>query len=293
MITQFFGNYLLNKGHVEAKSLYNALCRMKDTKVKLGVLAMNAGYLNAAQVDEIHAKQHTVDKKFGEIAVDLGYMTGDQVEELFSMQKGSQLALGQALIDMGIMTNEELEKALNDYKAENSLTDSDFKDADNEKIFNFIRSFYDYEADKDETMVEYIDLLFKNIVRFIGDDFILLNSDTVHFHDFKNGAMQRIKGVFGCTIAIDADDKAYIEFGKRFSGEALDKIDEFTDACVGEFLNVHDGIFAVNVSNESGVELTLEPQSTFRNEFRQDLVDAFEIPVVFPFGQVTFIIGNF
>lgn len=293
MITQFFGNYLLNEGYVEPKNLYNALCRMKDTKVKLGVLAMNAGYLNAAQVNEIHEKQHTVDKRFGEIAVDLGYLTGDQVEELFSMQKGSQLALGQALIDLGYMTNDTLEKALNDYKSENSLTDNDFKDADNEKIYTFIRSFYDYEGNKDETMVQYIDLLFKNIVRFVGDDFILLNSSSVKSYDFKNCAMQRIKGKFSCSIAIDAEDEAYLEFGRRFSGEAVESVDEFADACVGEFLNVHDGLFAVNVSNESGIELTLDPQLTIHNESRDGFEDAFVIPVVFPFGQVTFIVGSF
>ncbi|MBQ8568995.1 MAG: chemotaxis protein CheX [Oscillospiraceae bacterium] len=292
MFTQFFGNYLLNKRLVEPQQLAEALSALKTTRVKLGVLAINAGYMTAAQVEKVHAEQQRIDKRIGEIAVDMGFMTLAQVDELFSSQSGTHLLLGQALVDRGAMTNAEFETALNAYKAENSLTDSDFKENDNAKIHTVIKEFYRFDGASDELMVEYIDLLFKNIVRFIGDDFTPLNCEKITSYEYTNASIQKINGQFSCTSAIDAEDAAYIAFASRYAGEELDAVDEMADASAGEFLNLHNGLFAVNVSNDSGVELVLEPQNVIRNEKQTGLTDTYKIPLAFPFGTVTFILGS-
>ena len=44
MITQFFGNYLLNEHLVTPNQLIEALQEKNNTRLKLGVLAINAGY---------------------------------------------------------------------------------------------------------------------------------------------------------------------------------------------------------------------------------------------------------
>ncbi len=293
MITQFFGNFLLNKRYAEPQELADALSAVKTTRVKLGVLAINAGYMTSEQVERVHAEQQKCDKRIGEIAVDMGFMTGEQVEELFSKQTGTHLLLGQALVDKGYMTNSEFEEALNSYKAENSLTDSDFSDSDNEKIHSVIRSFYDFEDSDDEMMVSYIDLLFKNIVRFIGDDFTPLNCEKISSYSFSNAGLQRVKGKFNISSAIDAADKPYIEFGSRYAGERLTAVDEMADACSGEFLNLHNGLYAVNISNDDGLELKLSPQESIHNETYENMTGTYMIPLVFPFGKVTFVIGTF
>lgn len=292
MFTQFFGNYLLNKRLVEPQQLAEALSALKTTRVKLGVLAINAGYMTAEQVEKVHAEQQRVDKRIGEIAIDMGYMTLEQVDELFSSQSGTHLLLGQALVDRGSMTNAEFENALNAYKAENSLTDSDFKENDNAKIHSVIREFYRFDSASDELMIEYIDLLFKNIVRFIGDDFTPLNCEKITSYEYSNASIQKINGAFSCLSAVDAEDEPYIVFASRYAGEQLDAVDEMADASAGEFLNLHNGLFAVNVSNDSGIELVLEPQNVIRNEKHDNLTDTYKIPLAFPFGTVTFILGS-
>ncbi len=45
--------------------------------------------------------------------------------------------------------------------------------------------------------------------------------------------------------------------------ESFTEVDDFVNATAGEFLNVNDGLFVVNESNEHGVELTLTPQEFF------------------------------
>ena len=50
MFTQFFGNYLLNSGLVSPEKLSDALGRLSETKLRLGVLAINAGQFHQAPV---------------------------------------------------------------------------------------------------------------------------------------------------------------------------------------------------------------------------------------------------
>ena len=97
MFTQFFGNYLLNKGLVSASQLSDALSVQKQTRLKLGVLAINAGYMTAEQVDMVHAAQQKVDKRIGDIACEMGFLTEEKVMELLKSQGAAHLQLGQGL----------------------------------------------------------------------------------------------------------------------------------------------------------------------------------------------------
>ena len=45
-----------------------------------------------------------------------------------------------------------------------------------ESIRNFLTKFYDFGNSENEHGIDYITLLFNNIVRFIGDDFIPLEA---------------------------------------------------------------------------------------------------------------------
>ena len=65
MFTQFFGNYLLNHGLVTSQQLSRALTDQKNTRAKLGVLAINAGYMTPEQVDAVHTEQQRVDMRMG------------------------------------------------------------------------------------------------------------------------------------------------------------------------------------------------------------------------------------
>lgn len=288
MFTQFFGNYLLNKGLVTAAQLADALSVQKQTRLKLGVLAINAGYMTPAQVEEVHAEQQRRDKRMGDIAVEMGYLTEGQVDELLSAQGVAHLQLGQALVDAGAMTNASFADALNAYKAENSLTDVDFSDGN--KINELISSFYKFDGEKDSAMLcDYVTLLFKNVIRFIGDDFTPLTPEKLPSVRLAFSAVQNTSGAFVCTTAVEGSEPAYIGFGSRYAGEALTDADEMADASNGEFLNLHNGLFCVNASNFNGIEIKLDPQSYVRDGSIAGPV--YRIPLVFPFGTVHFLIA--
>ncbi len=290
MFTQFFGNYLLNKGLVTAGQLSEALSVQKQTRLKLGVLAINAGYMTAEQVDRVHAEQQRVDKRMGDIACDMGYLTPAQVDELLTSQGAAHLQLGQALVDSGAMTNASFAEALNSYKLENSLTDVDFNDKTGEKVDEVIRRFYSFAGEADgEMMCEYVTLLLKNIIRFIGDDYTPLTAEKLPSAKMSYAAIQKINGKFSCTTVLEASEEAYIAFASRYAGETLTDADEMTNASNGEFLNLHNGLYSVNISNEQNIELKLDPQEYAEDESISGTV--YRIPLVFPFGSVNFLLS--
>lgn len=291
MFTQFFGNYLLHKQLVSPEHLSEVLQSMKTTRLKLGVLAINAGFMTAAQVEKAHLEQQRVDKRIGEVMVDMGFLTKDQVEALFQTQPAGHLLLGQALVDNGYMTNGQFEEALNSYKQENSISENDFDDGSDEAASRLVKHFYNFSGGVNSAyMTSYVSLLFKNLIRFIGDDFTPMDAKPVS-GEISNCVVQRITGGMNAITIIDADNAAMIEFASRFAKEELTEADEYTQACVSEFINLHNGLFAVNMSNDNNIELKLEPQCYVDNMDISELKNACVIPVCFSFGTVNFVIS--
>lgn len=291
MFTQFFGNYLLNGGLVTREALSEALKNQKNTRMKLGVLAINAGLMTAAQVEAAHQRQQQVDKRIGDVMVEMGFISKEQVEELFSAQPSGHLLLGQALVDSGSMTNAQFEEALSSYKKEYSITDDDLKNESEDSVRKLMAKFYGFDAGEKSLMSEYVYLLFKNIIRFIGDDFTPAEA-----HGIEGGVSrcvsQAVKGEnVDAVTAITGTEQALIGFASRFAKEELSANDEYTQACVSEFLNLHNGLYTVNISNDLGTELTLSPQEYSVTKSASELPEACVIPLSFPFGTMEFILS--
>ena len=291
MFTQFFGNYLLHQQLVSPEHLSEVLQSMKTTRLKLGVLAINAGLMTAAQVERAHDEQQRVDKRIGDVMVDLGFLTKEQVETLLKTQPAGHLLLGQALVDSGYMTTTQFEQALNSYKQENSISESDFAAESDEASTRLVKHFYNFGATgNSEYITSYVSMLFKNLIRFIGDDFTPMNACAAE-GTLANCVVQRIEGALSAITIVDADTSAMIEFASRFAKENITEADEYMQACVSEFINLHNGLFAVNMSNDHGVELKLEPQCYYDSMDISALANACVIPVCFSFGTVNFIIS--
>ncbi len=293
MYSQFFGNYLLNNKLVTAKQLAEAMEIKSETRLKLGVLAINAGYMNASEVEIIHGEQQRVDKRFGDLAIERGYMTSEQVNKLLVSQKTGFLLLGQALVDKGYLTNAQFSNAISDYKLKYKIKNEDNFNATSDAMISIVSEFYHFgNASCTKTVTEYVSLLLKNIIRFIGDDFTPLEATLINNFKCERIISQQICGKFSAFTAVEAIDSAIAKFASRFAQEDLNEIDEYTTAAVGEFLNLHNGLFTVNMSNVNDVELELMPQKSEHNTVLDLKTNAFCIPIVFTFGTVNFIIST-
>lgn len=292
MFTQFFGNYLLNKGLVKPSELRDALDYQHDVHLKLGVLAVNAGFMTAEQIKNVHSMQSKMDKKFGELAVEMGYLSKPQLEALLGNQKQGHLILGQALVDKHYMSLEQFEKALNQYKAEHGLSDTQFKALQNDSIVEIVTLFYAFNEKKNSSMYrDYFTLLFKNLIRFIDKDVRPEKPQAVEEYKYDWIAFQEIKGEINLFTCIAADENVFINFGGKYANEPFDAVDDMTKASVGEFLNMQNGIFLVNMSN-GDIELEMTPQETSTRKRLVNLKPAYCIPLYFPFGKLDFIISE-
>ncbi len=294
MFTQFFGSYLLNNRLVTSNQLNTALELQNKVHVKLGVLAINAGYLTAEQVDDLHRIQSTRDIRIGDLAVELGYMTPEQVSELLAAQKPGYLSLGQALVDCGVMTNGQFQIALQSYKKSTKLTENEFADEKVAAARQVIKDFYHLDSDpKADLYADYISLLLKNIIRFIGDDFTLLPAETTdECFTAQELAIQLVRGDATLFTGLEASEKSFIAFASRYAQDEFFEKDEYAEASVGEFLNQHNGLFAVNASNSIALELDLEPQQVVSGKMLCGFSNGYIVPVGFPFGTVRFLLAS-
>lgn len=292
MFTQFFGNYLLNENLVTPEQLIEGLQAKNNTRMKLGVLAINAGYMTSSQVEMVHIKQSMMDKRFGDIAVELGFVTSEQIDELLSQQPQGYLLLGQAFVDKGYMTNAQFEDAIKNYKEKYSITDDDMNETEESNSANLVSSLIDLSSTSSPDMYrEYIVLLMNDLIRFTGDDFtplqpvekIVSNSDLYI-------TTQDVTGKFNLSSSIVSDEKTLINFASKYADEEITEMNEYVSAAACDFLNIHNGLFTVNVSNSQQVELRLTPPDTVRG-IKKDIENVIVLPIQYPFGIVNFVIS--
>ncbi len=287
MFAQFFGNYLLGKGAVTPDQLSTAIAHTQSTHIKIGTLAMQKGYMTAAEVDEVCFIQTREDKRFGEIAMERNYLFEDQLEELLDTQNSNYLLLGQTLIDLGFLTNSDLEEYLVEYQAENDLGSLSAGDESDDAVERLIENFLEEAGNEiPEHAVIYIKLIFNSLVRFIGQDFTPLAPIEVESYDTHSCVAQKIEGPIRITASLDMDTDVAVEFASRYAKMEFEEMDEYVEASLEDFLNLHNGLYTVNMSNARAMELTLEPpyhQDNTEITF-QDV--CYVIPVIYPFGTV-------
>lgn len=292
MFTQLFGSYLLNKKLITAEQLKDTFTYQKTVHVKLGVMAVNSGFMSAEAVNKVHNMQSKVDKKFGELAIEMGFLDEKKLEILLNTQKSDYLLLGQSLIEKEYMTLEEFDKALISYKKDHSLTDEKFNLLQNENIDEIIDTLFNFKnSPSSDTYKNYLSLFLRNIIRFIDSDFGPLDIVRIDKYNLQWGVSQKIAGKVNFNTYIAADEESFMNFAGKFAKEAYTTNDEYVQASVGEFLNLVNGIYLVNMSNND-IELELTPQNVMSNRTLSNLSEAFCIPIVFSFGIIDIIISN-
>lgn len=291
MYTQLFGAFLLKNKQINKEQLIEAIDLQKKNHLRMGTLAIHEGFLSAGEVEHIHTTQTHQNKRFGELALELGYLTQKQIDTLISSQKPDFLLLSQTLVDLGYITTEEFEKALKEYQTQYKLTDLDFTNEEFDKIALHIAEFFSISDLNDPgCYAQYISLFFNNIIRFIGQDFAPFSVQRVENFSGKYGVYQELLGEYHMLSGIAMDEATLLSFASRYIGEDFMENDEYTIASMEDFLNLHNGLFAVNLSNDKSIDLSLQPPI-----YEKDLqltTPVYVIPLTFPFGTVNFFFTN-
>lgn len=291
MYTQFFGNYLLSRGYVTREQLFEAMQKKSTQHMKLGTLAIHAGLMAASEVDSIVIEQTHVDKKFGELAIELGYLTNEQVINLLKTQSPDYLLLGQILVDDGVITNTDLENIITDYRSENEMLDLDMSVETKDDIKRLFEKFFiASETQISELGRMYLELLFNNYIRFVGEDFTPLSVEPCTEFPTDCCVLQEVLGDYALAAYISMDEATAVEFASRYVGDQFFEYDEYVKASLEDFLNLHNGLFIVNCSNDYSLELSISAPEHQTEPILYFEDNAYHIPIMYSFGTVHFIL---
>jgi len=112
MAAKFFGQFLLERGVIDAPQLLRALELQRASNPMLGEIAQAHGLLDAAQVRLINERQRREGRRFGDIAQELDLLTAAQVDVLVEEQKARRKLFGAILVEEGMVDEETLEREL-------------------------------------------------------------------------------------------------------------------------------------------------------------------------------------
>lgn len=248
MFSQSFGNFILNKGYLTKEQVLQALSIERETHVKIGVLAVNSGKISADQVEKIHLAQQSTDKRFGEIAIEKGYINEKELDEMLSQQKG-HVALMQAIIDLRFMDLKEIDKVFTQYTSENVITDGGDK---------ILEDIIKEVVEDNDVHYNYLYLMIRNINRFL-DSLVMIDKSDIK--EMNLCVQQKITGDINLSTNLILDSEATKMVVEKFSIKGLD-IDD--NEIVQEFLNLVNGLYLVNLSN-NGKECQMQAPITIDN----------------------------
>lgn len=291
MYSQFFGNYLLSKQAVTTEQLILAIEEQHIRHLKVGTLAIHAGFMTSEQVDNVLIRQAHENKRFGEIAVEEGYLTKEQVQRLLNEQIPIYLLIGQRLVENGALTDSQLEELILSYQKENELSNIVDISTQQENLHTLIRNLFMITiSDIPNYLMQYLSLLFNNLIRLIGEDFLPLNPVLCKEYVTNHCSAQIIDGEFSLTSYFDFEEDTAIAFASRYANETFTEYDAYVRSSMEDFLNIHNGLFCVNASNEQSVELSLNPPTVFDNTLISYTSNILHLPIIYPFGTLNILI---
>ena len=261
MFSQYFGQYLLDKGILSATQLQAVLAEEASVRVKLGILAIDAGYMTPAEVERVHELQKRYDKRFGELAIERGLLREAEVARLLEVQSQRYLQLSQAIVDQGYLSLQQVDEALSSYKEDNRLSAENLDALIKGDIDEIVRFSLDFGEVENATCYQnYTALLLRNMVRFLGETPVIIKRQSAEDKPYSWLITQQIEGAGGLHTGLGINDDVLLALAERYSGDDMPAVvDAYAKDCAAEFLNLTNGIFCVNASNNS-MELDLELQ---------------------------------
>jgi CheY-specific phosphatase CheX len=197
--------------------------------------------------------------------------------------------LGQVLLDDGIMDNTAFEQIMGDYQMENGIEQTESQIEQQEVITRLFDNYFD----KSGTEVSpdgfiYTELLFNDLIRFIGEDFSPLSVHEVTEAPVSCCVKQEVHGEYAINTYISMDRTTAVAFASRYVKERFEAFDEYVQASLEDFLNLQNGLFTVNISNDSSTELTLTAPEHIESSTITFSGNTLYFPILYSFGRVEF-----
>lgn len=140
-------------------------------------------------------------------------------------------------------------------------------------------------------LLKYISKLITNLEFFVNKEIsigTISKGTTYHAH---HELMQKIIGLPSAYTAVDGNRDTLAQFAREYSHmEEIVELDDLAKEVIVDFLNLHNGLFVVDLSNQDSIELSLEPPLKEDKTCILGTGQITMIPVNFPYGELTFLL---
>ena len=250
MGVKFFGQYLIERGEVDADQVRAALRLMDAENRTIGELAVEGRFISKADADKVNAEQRHRDMPFGELAGEMGLLTEEQIDNLVQLQWQTRLRIGQALVRSGHLGKVRLEELLISYEEEQAPY----------RIENLaLPAGLDSNA-----LAPFVLDLFPNLLMRVARIVTRVGSGKpiVEPPDFPVRIAVSVSGESGLVICLVGDEEFSRHLAAKVSGLDPAGLDmEMLLDGVGEFLNVLAGN-AMAIAEQKGIAMELGPPQT-------------------------------
>lgn len=166
---------------------------------------------------------------------------------------------------------------------------------DNSKLAEKILNTSKYSENNNITafVKTYIEKLVYDIVTYVDTEISIGNIELLNDYKGANELSQEVTGIPSAYSVIDGPKSALVSFAKAYS--KLDEIAEFDLLCkevLVDFLNLHNGLFVVQLSKDKICELSLGvPKQNGNyaldhNTYKSIVI----IPINFSYGTINFLL---
>ena len=256
----YFGKYLMDQGIITGKQYSDLVENTKNSKVQMGLLAIETGLMTEEQTKEVNLLQQQEDKRFGDIAVEKGYLMDADVTDPLDRQGDSYLLFIQALLENDLLTMDQIREELINYRKAKGLTTLDLEAIKTGDVDRIIPIFL--KNDAIPTYIKnYILLTSRNIVRFVDRFFRMEKIEKITEYDAPHCATQHIVGEYRFYTALCGEEEGISQVARgfastSFTAESADEVVDTLDAA-NEFMNCNNGLFATGLS-ERNINLIVE-----------------------------------
>lgn len=164
-----------------------------------------------------------------------------------------------------------------------------------EELLNTLLDNSNYEKQKtsmNEFTRLYIKKLLMNIILYVDANISLGDIEFCDTYHVEHEISQNIVGVPSAYSAIDGNVKVLTAFAEQYSNLGIAEFDSLCQEALLDFMNLHNGLFVVDLSANNICEVTLSvpKQSTDFSISSQLEGKITIIPVTFSYGTIKFIL---
>ncbi|MFH1783572.1 MAG: response regulator [bacterium] len=252
---KFFGQYLLERGSINAEQLIKAVEYQKQVNVSLEAMFLSKGLLSEDQVNRINTFQKKdLSREFGEIVITEGFLPKEKLQQVLAEQKTNRIYIGESLVQTGAITAETLATVLQEYKEEQEKDEWHIGEK-LEKVKNTLIV---------KTFISFTMKMFEKVLRETVKLKACLAS-VEHFNLRDYTISQKAKGEFKGSFVLNMSGDVAYKISATFFKETIDKITAKEKDAMKEFLNIIDGNCCSKLSN-AGVNIETEPPVFYYNK---------------------------